>query len=504
MTRINASIFTLEEKDTAAHPRQTWQRLAEELSSGFRNQYGFNQGVPFRIIFKENAVYSPDKKLVHLKSVDMNIRRKDGLPTLLDLVAGNIFSDGTATQINPVATHSFPHLAQWIRARSQISLTEHHKLIYKFIKDATTLGWSIDKSKIRPGMLPTAEVRNKERVFSLRPNILKEVLKTPFLQPDRQIALNVVNNDIRVAKNATNRMRQIIPKLLPNSDWPNAVTESRSLVANAMNLFVLGDQLDLMQDDTSRDLLRASEAQGLLFKLTKAKTLSNDYAAMNVIYDLFITAGGRAWEPKRPLMPFTSLDAGHDKSTKRSRWTRVDASPHGSLALINIHETELAENIPNNLLRELWPDHEDAILCRDGRFSAEAHYFKSKAASEGRSLIEVKKSPRSVLWRSTDNRITMANYGDAILDEHNEVLIQTTSQNQSDYRNPIRLTITSDLNEYAIAKHFLHQHVIPSPSLFDFPRLPGSLYYADLISKTTENGWSKVIGRGFKLPEIIP
>lgn len=129
--------------------------------------------------------------------------------------------------------------------------------------------------------------------------------------------------------------------------------------------------------------------------------------------------------------------------------------------------------------------------------------MEDRAAKEGRLLIEVKKSPNAILWRTDGAHIDPAEFGDALLDEHGDVLLQTTPQNVRDYVHPVRLSARGGCTE-AMAAAFLHQHAMPGLSLFHISRLPGTLYFADLISKLTADGWPKAIGRGFCLPTLVP
>ena len=88
-------------------------------------------------------------------------------------------------------------------------------------------------------------------------------------------------------------------------------------------------------------------------------------------------------------------------------------------------------------------------------------------------------------------------------DDHGEVLVQTVPQNVRDTIHPVRLS-TGFARPEELAAVFLHQQAMPGLSLFHMSRLPGTLYFADLVSKLTADGWPKVIGRGFNLPAIVP
>ena len=129
--------------------------------------------------------------------------------------------------------------------------------------------------------------------------------------------------------------------------------------------------------------------------------------------------------------------------------------------------------------------------------------METLAASEARATLEVKKSPNAILWRESEAGLAPAVFGDAMIDNHGDILLQTVSQNVKDYVHPIRLTTPAE-DAIGLATAFLHQQVMPQLSLFNRSRLPGALYFGDLVSKRTGDGWPKAIGRGFHIPEIVP
>jgi hypothetical protein len=151
----------------------------------------------------------------------------------------------------------------------------------------------------------------------------------------------------------------------------------------------------------------------------------------------------------------------------------------------------------------MWPSEPDAIICRDGRLSQERAKFEERAAVDRRPLIEAKKSPKAILWHSSESGVYAAEFGDAVIDVHDEVLLQTVPQNVNDYIHPVRLALQGG-DAIDLSTIFLHQHAIPGLSLFRMSRLPGALYFADLVSKLTAEGWPKVVGRGFNIPRVVP
>jgi hypothetical protein len=273
--------------------------------------------------------------------------------------------------------------------------------------------------------------------------------------------------------------------------------------ADAMNLVLIGDSDDLSDMPTFRDELRAAEAAGIRFKLAKMGSLSSPYPAQNIAYDMFVIAGGKPWMPANIQPAFCCMDAGHDKVSSKSRWVKVETDEHQVIKTVRVIDTGLAEHMPSGLVSEMWPLIPSAIVCRDGKLSQERAVMEAQAAAEGRPLIESKKSPKAVLWRSTENGVGPAQFGDALIDDHDEILLQTVPQVVQDYIHPVRLAVQGG-NPKDLSTAFLHQHAMPGLSLFRMSRLPGALYFADLVSKLTSDGWPKSVGRGFRIPMVIP
>ena len=287
------------------------------------------------------------------------------------------------------------------------------------------------------------------------------------------------------------------------AQWTPRISEARAPEAGAVNLVLLGDQVDLGTRPDVRNMLRIAESDGTRFKLATPGSVGSAYPAQNIVYDMFLIAGGRPWVPAGKQRPFCSVDAGHQKDESRSRWTKVETDADQLITSVSAIDTPLAEHMPAGVLSQLWPSDPGALLCRDGKLSQERAATEARAGAEGRTLIEAKKSPRAVLWRETEAGLSPARFGDALVDDHGDILLQTVKQEPADYIHPMRLTCQgADLLETATV--FLHQQAVPPLSLFRQSRLPGALYFADLVSKLTADGWPKAIGRGFGVPQIVP
>ena len=107
------------------------------------------------------------------------------------------------------------------------------------------------------------------------------------------------------------------------------------------------------------------------------------------------------------------------------------------------------------------------------------------------------------MWDRTETGCTPCILGTCVVDPHGEILLQTMAPKANSYVRPLRLTIYGK-DKLKTATDFFQHGAIPGVSLTNSTRLPGSLYYADVISKLTTSGWTKVIGRGWGLSKIVP
>ncbi len=166
------------------------------------------------------------------------------------------------------------------------------------------------------------------------------------------------------------------------------------------------------------------------------------------------------------------MDAGPDERAERSQWVRVETDPEQSIRSVNAFDTPLAEHLPADLIDAIWPSDSTAMVRKDGKLSQERSVFEARAAAEGRLVIEAKKSPNSILWHESPRGPLPANFGDAVIDDHGEILLQTVPQNPTDYIRPVRHA-TNGGDAVGVATAFLHQHAIPGLSFLVCPVYPG-------------------------------
>lgn len=503
MGGLGASIFALPEPSRAVAGRKLWAEMAKDAVEAFPDQYAYLDAWGFRVCIKAEATHSPDRRIVRYRTIEGGIRRKAGRQTLLDVAVGNLFADVAALGPEPLHVVNEPKYAVWARHAGQVSLADHVRLVRQFTTDLMDAGWQLARTNLTPVSIPPPKVRNGQGVWSLPTAKFSQFARHPAHLPDSDRGFSVVWPDPGQARWAARRLAEALNSLLRNGTTEAQVQVLREASSDAVNLVLLDDREDLANLTALRERLRLAEASGVRFKLAKLGSMSKPYPTQNVAFDMFQLAGGRFWLPDEAQPAFCCMDAGHDKPGNRSRWVKVEADSEQKITNVRVFETRLAEHMPADLLDDMWPSVPRAIACRDGRLSQERATMEARARKEGRPLIECKKSPKAVIWRTSTSGEIPAEFGDAVIDEHDEVLLQTMPQNPRDYAHPVRLALHGG-DAIGLSTAFLHQHAMPGLSLFRMSRLPGALYFADLVSKLSSDGWPKAIGRGFGIPSIVP
>lgn len=503
---IAASIFFLPEPSRQIDVRSLWAEMATDVTDEFPELYVLSaMQTKHRLILTNEVSPAADHKVIRYRVIEADIRRKPGQPTLLELSVGNLFSWTSASPPEPLHVADDPKYATWARNAAQIPLSDHVRLIRQFTADLMDTGWNLQMANLQAITIPPPQIQNQQRIQPLPNGKFQRLVQHPVSIGNNDFGWTVVSQDSASAKWVAERLtrsRDVVFGQFGQSLPP--VRTLRTLSLSAVNLIILGDQSDLNDMPDLRNTLREAETAGIRFKLAKLSSLEKTYPAHNIAYDLFLIGGGKPWNPVQPQPSFCSLDAGHHKELAKSRWVRVETNEQQAITAVRVCETKLAEHMPSAVRNEMWPTSANAIICRDGRLLQEKKSVEARALKENRPLIECKKSPKAILWRESGARISPAEFGDAIIDDHDDVLLQTMSQDLKDYRHPIRLTMKNKDAVVELTTTFLHQHAMPGLSLYRMSRLPGALYFADLVSKLTKNGWAKAVGRGFQIPEVIP
>lgn len=501
---LNASVFTLPEPSRRSAASELWAEMAEDLKAESPERYVTNANAHYRICIKDECLASPDRLVVRYRTIEAAIRRRAGRPTLLDLSVGNLFSPATSRQPEAIHIVNDPRYAQWARHASQVSLQQHVRLSSQFIEDLLDAGWAVEPANLKPVNIPAPRVSNGDRTCSLPTEKFAQLARRPAAWPSSGVDIAIVAYGKTYTEWAASQVQRAMEALFGQAArWRPRISLAAAPEPGSMNLVLIDEQLQLEAQPEVKAALRAAEAAGICFKLARPSSLGKTYPAQNIVYDMFQIAGGKPWLPAEPQSPFCSVDAGHKMDQHKSRWVTVETNAQHAIVRVRAINTALAEHIPQGVLSQLWPVLPNSILCRDGRLSKERGTFESRVAAEGRAFMEAKKSPKAVLWRGSSDDLAPAQFGDGVIDDHGDLLLQTVKQDANDYIHPVRLTCQRD-EGLALATEFLHQQAVPGLSLYRQSRLPGALYFADLVSKLTADGWTKVVGRGFKVPQVVP
>ncbi len=499
---LHAGIYALQ--GDATDRREVWESIARSTQSAAGGDYRLGPTpYPLRAYLLNEVACSPDRAVLRYRTIEANVRRKAGRPTLVELSVGNVFVGADDPDMLPIHIVDDHRYAGWARNVSAVRLTDHVGLVNKFVQRATSSGCRMRPDELRPHSLRSAEVANASGVKQRLDGNLVILFGDPIRFPDVSRDYLVVSKSGSAAERAAKQLAATFHALLRrHHERLPKIRAGPKVSADCTNLILLDDSLNLATRPAWLEALKAAEAEKVRFKLSKIGTLSNPFAARNLAFDLFHLAGGKAWQTAEPTTPFCALDAGHDAERKISRWVCVECDAQLEISSVGIRQTERAEHVPARILDSLWPQHREAILCRDGRMSQERAAIERRAAREHRAVIEVKKSPQAVLWRMQSGEPQPAAVGDTVEDSHGDLLLQTINASPRDYAHPVRLTVHGG-DPIVLATRFLHQHAMPGLSLGS-SRLSGALYFADLVSKTTGDGWTRAIGRGFNVPQVVP
>ncbi|NKI35128.1 hypothetical protein HFP89_08110 [Wenzhouxiangella sp. XN79A] len=413
-----------------------------------------------------------------------------------------------AEPISPAKIHArFPEAAQWLRSASDLSLTTHLHAASVWFRAARAAGWNPERIPLEPVDQPALAIRNGKGSSALEEPFKSIVIgRVPLRSPSR-VDLTIVGRTMNGQASAA--IEAAFRKWWPDLSISIRKTEilrDRLMEPPAIGVLMIPDNEDIY-DSPWIDWLRASEAAGHRFRIVRESTLRSSSACTNLAFDLFMLAGGIPWTAAVSERDgaVLGLDAGHDRDRRRSRWVCSRVEIDENAISCSIVGTELAEHLPGSAIDRLLPEdraRRALTVFRDGRFHTESR----QEISPNGMTVSVVKHPRAVLYRNRDGKLHPARFGDALIYPDSRLLLQTSSNRDtvSGWKMPIRIGV-NDPNLISRATS-LTTLLCRQPALgvFHQPRLPAPVYWADLISKTTADGWPKVVGRGLGLESIIP
>ena len=507
ISNIKASIFRIQDDKKIKQPIDLWLHLAKILSTNFPQKYEYDQNRPYSFFILREYEISPKSSLKRFRRISISIRRKPELSTLIEVCVKNIFTYSDKKNFDPVDLKSHPEISGWVRKAQEISLQDNLKLIKSFVLDLNKIGWEVLPAPLEEISYPAPLIKTLGGVRPFPVEQPSGAFNRIFIPPKflRFTISTLFDKNSNIATSIKEKINRQIAQHL-GSDYQYQFDHLDRALRDALNIVIIPEDLDINSNVKAKATLRAYEERGFLFKLTKLSTLtdsSSPFSISNIIRDLIHIGGGRFWEPVNISKGFFAIDAGHSKKLNKSRWTKVETDPELNIINIESIDTKLAEHIPSSIQNQWWPSQHEAIFCRDGRFAKERNVFLHKMQDENRSSMEIRKNPMSILWREDKNRSFESKFGDAVIDEHGEITLQSCGQKINDYISPLLININNGDRDTLI-NEFLNQICLQTLSSYSLSKIHGALYYADLMSKLTEVGWPKVIGRGYKLVNAIP
>ena len=145
---------------------------------------------------------------------------------------------------------------------------------------------------------------------------------------------------------------------------------------------------------------------------------------------------------------------------------------------------------------------ESKTFFRDGRFhKGEIRKIENEGIPSDK-IFSVTKRPEAVLFRGTIEVPQLSSFGDyALYPDGCSALLQSIEPSPSDYDRPILLRGSSGIDGELVTD-VMTLCKLPTLTLFHPARLPSPIYWADIASKRSIEGWAKAIGRGWGVPPL--
>ena len=499
---LSATTCVLPNRGSDGSPLQLWMEMAGTLCARAGSPYRQNRA-QYRLLLTDTRVASPDGEIFRYRTVNLRPRIKAGLPTLLDIDAGNWFCRRDDESI-PLRAAEIP-ATTWVRSVSTVPLDEHLRLARAAAKELKDSGWVVERAELEPLPLAMPRVETPHGVQAYAPGSVPQLAKWS-LNGCAPLTIRVMQLDGRCDfESVSDSLRDVWATLTRNAESLDVVhVDAPDADPSSVTLVLLADNVELTQRADLRTRLAVWEKAGYRFKLARAVTLGNRYAAQNICLDLALMAGLGFGGFASGIKPAVALDAGHDSDGNRSRWASARVDDRLRVDSLSTIDTELAEHIPRGVTERFWPKGSDAMVLRDGRLARERASWNERASAEERWVMEVKKHPGTILFRTSNRQEIGARFGDAVVDAHGDVLLQTLSQGTGDCHHPLRVSLAATSDRDAQLQALFTQTAVPGLTLFRPSRLPGAIYWADLASKLDRTGWTQVIGRGWRLTSVVP
>lgn len=500
---LAATICALPGRGDREAPRDVWSELAATLCA--TDPGAFHQlPIRYRLLVTDTKKVSPDGGYWQFRTLNVQPRVKRDALVLLDIDVGNWFCAANVVDVS-IRAEFIPD-AKWVRDVASIALREHVERASRVFKSLKAAGWAVERAKLTSLPLVPPTIETASGCVDYTPDRMSNIARMCFDRGSQPV-FGVMQLE---GRGSVSKAESVL-----RDTWRGLARCGTALNIREVGdpceregfavLVLIPDSVDLSVRPDLRDRLRDWEAAGCRFKLTRTTSLDNRFSVQNICFDLAGIAGAMRWHAARDSRQVIAFDAGHDTATRRSRWACAEIDRRLQVEHLRAIDGDLAEHIPDTVAEQFWPRQPDSMVLRDGRLARERVAFTRRAKDDGRWILEVKKHPHAVLFRRNkdSNQPQGARYGDALVDPHGDVLLQTISQGGGECVHPVRVS-TDEVDRGEQLQALFDQTAVRTLSMFRPARLPGGIYWADLASKLDRTGWSQVIGRGWKLAAVVP
>lgn len=503
MCNIHATYYSVEFNAASMNQISFWHFFSKNICDSANGKYSVLTRLNYKIIICSERAVSPCGRLIRYKTLAFHFTRRSSIQFSFEVSVENFFTDDREAY-TAADLQAYENISAWINFVSKTSLSEHLRHVFDFLGCLDRAGFNFTEVSLTDGVLPFPDIISGYGTHNFLNKSFRKTVQRPLELPSRW-SLSILGRSIDVATQAQCVLRARLDEIFPfSSCYPFTILRNDWSGKADVHLIILDKSIDLATNSKLLEILITLESRGLYFKIINDTSLFDKFSSANIAFDLCMLAGCVLWRPGQEITPALGLDAGHDTKWRRSRWIRTESDVHGTIRGIKILNSKLAEHIPNHILTDIIHRAENMNIFRDGRLSQERLELTNFVHSSSCKLFEVKKNSKALLYRLDGGAPLPVSFGEYAVDPYGDILVQTTRQNPAAYMSPLRITPDDQTGKHACLEAFASLYLTPSISLFNQPRLPGVLYWADMASKYRENCWAKVVGRGFGLTELIP
>ncbi len=501
---IKATVYRWRNWGGDPRPKALWERLKNQLLPHLQNDYLVIDG-----LFRALAIYNGKQERqgwCHFPTLKARFIHHES-DCYVELSLRGCFCPGEQA-LRSVASSDLPdNLQGWVRSVSSKSVATHVTAVRDFVTRCNQAGIELEEVSFKSDVAsPTfttgaGDISGKDlSVFSslvspLRAAVSKSLIVHTYY-PDS------AGSFVRSLRDAH---RQILGEQGFIDEVSIAGFNKESFQRDCLHILLVPGASDFVKDVSWQRLLYRLERSQIAFKVVKASNAHDRFVVRNLIFDLYVKAGGVPWAARfKDQRLVCALDAGHSSELSLSRWVGCRYSKKDQRQRLYYQDCGLAEQVPENIADKLLAklSSENSLILRDGRMHKSDAEFTRRA---GLDVIAINKRPTAVIYEEAGDQIRVVPKGTYLEYPDGSVLLQSAIGSATkDYVRPIQLSSRSMALSSAVLSDIQALVELPSLSSMHSIRLPLPVYWADLASKLNSSDWVRVLGNGWKLEGLVP